>query len=322
MQNRTSTVFRVRPALTMIPLLLALLACNAPSLSLFGPKPPSYPDATALEVDEVDLQAGLAEAELPLAGTWLFQSSTSVVWVDEDAEDTLDLIEDTWQEAGWDDQTLGQGSNEFVTFWHKDDQWGFTIPVPEIDESTVEQLDDFGIKDAPEGKTVIVSHVWDTSKPLRAQNLEALGWDQEHGDDFSFYVPPGTDASEDSSGITIDGPVEIYIVSEDQVELGIQFDASMTPSEAMETLLDAAELDVSFDQEKVELFDTISGHAAAGYNLTTDDGAVYIAAINAGNQYLFLAAQDYGEYSDDVDIWELLIVPIARMMAQSIEVEN
>jgi hypothetical protein len=152
--------------------LIAVQACQprptlGPPKDSAGKSAPLYANATRLKVGETDQQALVTD--LFGADSLLYSSVTDVSWTRDAGSKVQDSLDRLLPDSNWRVETdwTSLGSAQTLSIWRNGDVRLQVLIIDNLDSSTLSDLRKrYGFSGPEAGSTLIVSHVWDISKPL------------------------------------------------------------------------------------------------------------------------------------------------------------
>lgn len=158
--------------LSLCCLLIALQACQprptlSPPKGSTGQSAPLYGNASRLQVGEADQQALVADVFG--AESLLYSSVTDVSWTRDSGSKVQDSLDRLLPDSDWRVETdwISVGASETASTWRNGDIHLEVLIIDNLDSSTLSELHKrYGLSGPQAASTLIVSHLWDTSKPL------------------------------------------------------------------------------------------------------------------------------------------------------------
>lgn len=132
---------------------------------------PRYSSSTRIEIEDDDLADLLYDyTSWPLP----FASDVQLYWTEDDGDDVEDELDDRLKDADWDDEEdWSDRGNRIDSVWEKEDVRVEYIILPEIDDDTVDSLDDDYDIVVEEDATVVIAIGWDMTRPA---STTGTGW--------------------------------------------------------------------------------------------------------------------------------------------------
>ncbi len=143
----------------------ALFACLLVACQSDGSKGLSYPEAKSLSISDSDRIAFVGDTFG--METLRYESKTTLSWTMDTGSKVMDYFDKSLPESGWRLDSDWAGYGLYYSTWKKGDQ---RVVVAYTDNLTPFQIGDlnrkYGISVSDPGTVLVVTHLWDTTKPL------------------------------------------------------------------------------------------------------------------------------------------------------------
>lgn len=300
-------------------LALSLAACGGGSNIATGTDAPTL-NGTETITATPEQEAAFLGASGGLGSLMLYEGKTSFTWTDESNEDLYTEYQEAWKDSGWELATTFETGADL---WTKDGMNALSLFFPGVDPQQHAQMSATGLDVPPIGSTMMVSRVWDPTKPLSADAVKALGWTEVTSEPYqvSFLIPPrasADDANVDLQGIVIQGDFGGAVIADGVYVrdiLGVNLPED-DPKQAILAVVNA-QPDVQFNASDIQEFETSGGSPAAQVHIMIQDQIAYFGAVKIGDRMLLLAGNGIG--FDNNTAWQMMVMPYFETMLRSMQ---